>query len=79
MNTFCFACKGDQCIALDNPPCASEQLQPCPFFKTQAQFDADREHAMELIAAKTDEEQSYIADKYYQGRMPWKDGDGLDR
>ena len=79
MNTSCFACKGGECIALDPAPCFYKRPRPCRFFKTQAQADAGIEHALALIAAKPTDQQKAIADLYYGGTMPWKDGDSSDR
>ena len=68
MNRFCFANHGGECAALiPEKACC----RGCGFFKSKARAEADRKHALELIAAKPFEEQEYIAGTYYGGRMPW--------
>jgi len=76
MNTSCFACRGDECIALKPTKACCEG---CRFFKTMRRARIGRKRARALIAAKPPEQQKYIADKYYQGAMPWrKDGEKHD-
>jgi hypothetical protein len=75
MNTSCFACRGSKCRILLSE---HAHCEGCRFFKSKTQAVADREHALDLIAAKPPEQQQYIADKYFYGKMPWKDGDGYD-
>jgi len=75
LNTSCFACRSNKCaILLEQKACCDG----CRFFKTKVRAAADREYALTLIAAKPAEQQAYIADKYYYGTMPWKDGEGDD-
>ena len=78
MNTSCFACKSGECIALDTAPCACKRPRPCPFFKTQAQIDREQQWIYARHAAKPADLQRAIADKYYGGTMPWKDGERHD-
>jgi len=71
VNTSCFACRGGECSIL-LPKKAS--CEGCRFFKTKRRAKAGRKHAQRLIAAKPAEQQRYIAEKYYGGTMPWKEG-----
>jgi len=66
----CFANRGGECIALKP---AEAYCRGCAFFKTTAQAEAERESAWSIIAAKPHYQQEYIADKYYQRKMPWKE------
>jgi hypothetical protein len=74
VNTSCFACKGGKCVALAPAPCRYKRPRPCPFFKTQARIDREQRWICEQHAAKPAERQRYIADKYYDGTMPWMEG-----
>ena len=70
MNKFCFANHGGKCAALEpQKGCC----RGCRFFKSKARAEADRAHALELIADKPADQQEYIAEKYYCGTMPWKE------
>ena len=71
MNTSCFACGDGECtILLPKKACC----EGCRFYKTKRRARDDRKRARRLIAAKPPEEQAYLAAKYYQGAMPWKEG-----
>jgi len=67
----CFACRGGECITL-KPEAAS--CEGCRFFKTEAKAQADQAHALKLVAAKPEWEQSYLSATYYDGKMPWREG-----
>jgi len=71
MYKFCFANHGGECAAL-HPK--QVRCKGCRFYKTRSKAEADIKHALALIAARPPEEQAYIAAKYYQGAMPWKEG-----
>ena len=71
MNRFCFANQGGKCAALTQE---DARCRGCRFFKSKARAEADRTHALKLIADKPPAQQQYIADKYYGGAMPWMEG-----
>jgi len=73
MNISCFACVAGECLALDPAPCLYKRPRPCPFFKTRARIDREQQWIYAQHAAKPAEQQRYIADKYYNGTMPWKE------
>ena len=60
--------KMGKCGAMEKG-CPGEEF--CPFYKTQAQSDADRRKAFDRIAGLPLPQQVYIADTYYNGRFPW--------
>ena len=64
----CFGRKMGKCGALENG-CPGSEV--CPFYKTQAQSDADRRKAFERIAGLPLPQQVYIAETYYSGKFPW--------
>ena len=64
----CFAMKLGKCGAMEKG-CPGYEV--CPFYKTQAQSDADRRKAFYRIAGLPLPQQVYIADTYYNGKFPW--------
>ncbi len=72
MNDKCFALSARQkCIALSNRGCVGRTI--CPFYKTRERAEADREKVNARLCALSIEKQAIIADKYYEGRMPWRE------
>ncbi len=72
MNDKCFAMSARQkCTALNNRTCAG--YEGCPFYKTREQAEADKEKANALLCALPKERQQQISDKYYEGKMPWRE------
>ena len=45
----------------------------CPFYKTKAQLEDEKERAFERIRSLPEYRQLGIAIKYYGGQMPWRD------
>lgn len=76
MNPSCFANHYGACIALKP---FEAYCRGCAFFKTTEQVEAERERAWSDIAAKPKYQQEYIADRYYHGKMPWKEAGRHDR
>lgn len=74
MNKNCFACKGNgKCLILRKGSRCDEK---CRFFKTSAQYEADRKASDERLASLPETTQRYISDTYYLGRGPWRKGAG---
>ena len=48
----------------------------CAFFRTPAQARASLRRANARLASLDRTSQEYIAEKYYDGRMPWREGKG---
>jgi len=76
MNPSCFANHGGACIALKP---AMAHCRGCAFYQTAAQAQTGRDHAWGVIAAKPKYQQQYLAEKYYQRKMPWKEAGRHDR
>jgi hypothetical protein len=72
--TGCFAYRSGECMAIEPARCSG-----CRFYKTRAQNEAAQSRVYTLIAAKPMEEQRYLADRYYQRKMPWKGAPAHDR
>ena len=64
----CFGMKMGKCGALEKG-CPGYGV--CPFYKTQAQSDADRRKAFDRIAGLPLPQQVHIAETYYSGKYPW--------
>ena len=76
LNPSCFANYDGKCLALKpNVACCDG----CLFYRPKAQAEAESDRAWDIIAAKTRGHQQYIAGKYYQGKMPWKEAGRHDR
>ena len=67
----CFAKKMGKCGALET---GCPGYENCPFYRTREQVDESRRRAFARIAGLSLPEQVYIADTYYQGKMPWLPG-----
>lgn len=50
-------------------------VEGCKFFKSVADMAASEKAKMERLKTLPEEHQYFIADKYYSGKMPWKDDD----
>ena len=62
------------CVLLDIPnPCTPERACRCSFGITPRVLRQSTLRAYERLASREAYEQSGIADKYYSGRMPWKE------
>ena len=59
----------DECTALE---CDCPGALECPFYKTKAQLEDEKERAFERIRSLPEYRQLGIAIKYYGGQMPWK-------
>jgi len=70
MDTTCFAYnpKKNSCRALsDKSGCGPA----CPFYKSKAKHEADKEAANQRLAGLPEEDQHYIAETYHRGNRPW--------
>jgi hypothetical protein len=78
MNSDCFGLDHKhKCTVLTIGACAGGD---CPFFKTEESFKASLEAANRRLAGLDTVLQLEIADKYFDGRMPWLEGGaGHDR
>ena len=56
------------CMATENEVCEG---QACKFYRTQVEQKQSMANVHERLRSLTDEEQTKIADKYYDGKMPW--------
>lgn len=72
MNDKCFGMnvRGD-CICLNNKACVG--YEACPFYKSRSKAQADKDEADARLCSLPVEHQTAIADKYYGGRMPWRE------
>ena len=62
------------CVLLDIPnACTQERACKCSFGISPRELRQSTLHAYERLASLEEYEQSGIADKYYSGRMPWKE------
>lgn len=77
MKNKCYAFSGQkQCRILAVKKCTGSS---CSFFKTAEQYKESFKKANVRLASLDKEKQKYIAEKYYNGKMPWqKGGDGHD-
>lgn len=72
MNKNCFALKNRDCKALTKTLCVTDS---CPFYKTSEQFAMDRRTAMAHLTSLDISAQDYIAEKYYEGKYVWMEGE----
>ena len=71
MNEKCFAMrKNGVCGALTVKSCSG--YEKCPFYKPIWKRLRDQEAANARLCALPEEEQQMIADKYHNGKMPWR-------
>lgn len=66
----CFALKKRGCAALLDDCPGSDR---CPFYKTKKEFKQGQADAFTRLSNLPPEEQRYISEKYYNGKMPWAD------
>lgn len=70
MNETCFGMKHfGKCSALIG---RCPGYAACVFYKPIWKYEQDLRLADQRICRMPPEHQQYIADKYYQGNMPWK-------
>lgn len=72
MNKNCFANKNSRCKILNDIQCANNS---CSFFKTEEEQEESINRANARIASLDKAIQKSIADTYYNGKMPWLEGD----
>ena len=72
MNKNCFANKNNRCKILNDIQCANNS---CSFFKTEEEQEESINRANTRIASLDKAIQKSIADTYYNGKMPWLEGD----
>ena len=71
MNEKCFALKpGRKCSLLTCKGC-NGRYDKCPFYKPRWMAERDTRRALARIASMPVEKQQAIAEKYYNGAMPW--------
>lgn len=74
MNNKCFGSNiKNKCRVLDVRGCLGDG---CSFFKTEAQYQADKLKTYRRLAALDNVEQGHISEKYFDGKMPWLEGGG---
>ena len=70
MNDRCHALqKNGKCRAIDGH-CPGYEL--CAFYKPLKQYEQDQQLTYQRLAGLPKEQQDYIADRYYRGKMPWE-------
>lgn len=68
-NNFCIGKnKRNGCKKLTVDKCIGES---CSFKQTKEQTDSSQRKSFERLASLSRENQIYIAEKYYGGKMPW--------
>lgn len=68
-NNFCVGKnKRNGCKKLTVDKCIGES---CSFKQTKEQADSSQRKSFERLASLSRENQIYIAEKYYGGKMPW--------
>lgn len=71
MKNMCFAAApGGKCRVLLVGAC---QGKDCPFYKTQAQLDQERAQVKVSLQRLSDEDRSWIAEKYYDENKLWRE------
>lgn len=71
MNERCFAMRRyGKCNALNVEQCPN--YASCPFYKPAWMAARDAERLNRKLCSMPMDEQSRIADKYYNGKMPWR-------
>lgn len=67
----CFAMRGGgKCDALNVKRCPN--YTACPFYKPAWMAERDTARANQKLQAMPEQKQLRIADKYYNGKMPWR-------
>ena len=75
MNERCFGRFGeDRCTILECGTCYGN-YNTCPFYKPIWMAERDNRWSLNKIAHKPIEVQKQIAEKYFQGQMPWSKGE----
>ena len=69
MSKMCFANKANKFRILKVGICEGKD---CPFIKTKIQLKESVRKAYARIAYLDISKQNYIANKYYQGKYPWR-------
>lgn len=64
--------KHGKCAVDDKYKCSPTDMT-CPFHRTAEEKVASEALWKERMNALSDDMQLYYADKYYKGKMPWKD------
>ena len=69
----CFALSSNKlkCRALEQMYCCG--YMNCPFYKPMWKQEEEIEESYERFRRMTEAEQRSIANKYYDGEMPWRD------
>mgnify|MGYP001207977343 CR=1 FL=1 len=68
----CFSVRWDgSCRALNVKGCPGKWR--CSFFRTLWEHETDLEAANARLRTLTDALQSEISERYYKGRMPWRE------
>lgn len=72
-NCFALSRKG-LCKALEGAPVCNEK---CAFYQSKKEARESLYYAYARLCTLSAAEQQRIADKYYDGKMPWQEGGGL--
>lgn len=71
MKNTCFAAApGGKCRVLLVGACPGGS---CPFYKTKAQLDLERARTKASLQRLSDEDRSWIAEKYYDENKLWRE------
>lgn len=71
MNERCFAMRRNgKCNALNVDRCPN--YASCPFYKPSWKAERDTARLNQKLCALPMDEQQRIADKYHNGKMPWR-------
>ena len=70
----CFGmCKKDRkCYVVESKYYCRGQHEQCPFYKTEAQYSDEIIKCSSRLKSLPAETQAYIADKYFNGKYPWR-------
>ena len=71
MDVKCFALFNNGCRILTVVTCVGSR---CSFYKTSDQYEKSRKKANARVAGLDYGRQIEIAQKYYNGKMPWQEG-----
>ncbi len=72
MDNHCFANTNNKCQILKVDKCTG--YSTCPFYKTEEDRKSSIKKAFRRLASLDELKQNIIADQYYNGKFPWKEG-----
>ncbi len=75
MICFAYGIGRYECDARRNMVCPGpDNFEACPYYRPKAEVDEARMRALKRIATLDKPHQFAIAQTYYSGKMPWKEG-----